>query len=270
MLSEFGVRTLIKRPCERNGFVLTYGNRAFEESLRSMQLLRDGESVSGKLECEIFTGKLSVLVAAYQLTDQFVLQHRAEVQRVEKHPMTTPRGGDLDEVDVHVVKMPIKMVGKEAVQQEIPLVEVFFWPVKDEDKVFTSIRSAYSAWRFLNDVPVPIYRKNRDLQIVFANKAYIDDVAPIALRNHRRYIRDMHDLCGLTDLDIFDTEDARKYREDDVEVLYGRDGLDRDEMHGGYLVRVLKQRLSGVDKGGDRVLKSEGLHGVYIRQRKKD
>ena len=213
----------------------------------------DIESVDGKTEEQLF-GQYG---HRYKQTDEVVYRDNVIVQQIEDHPIlgTSEALGELQmKTEVHVIKIPHKdAFGK------IHGVEVFFWEISKEADVFQKLRTAYRPWNYLDDIPVPVYRKDRKLRFIYCNSAFVDDIKMIS-----RSITSVRDIIGLADWQIHEESLARQYEDDDRNLLEDRTPIQRVERHGDYWVKVVKTAI--VSTSDDKGFTREGRADVIAIQ----
>ncbi|MBA3316384.1 MAG: hypothetical protein H0T47_24245, partial [Planctomycetaceae bacterium] len=151
--------------------VFTFGNAPFVCELQELSVLRrtatrieSAEMLLGRTESELFPEH----AAAFAAADGFVISHQRDDQRIEKHP--SPNGAA---VDVQVLKMPLfLLVDEDGEPQSLSIdpgpgrpavgVEGFYWTVSGESAgdVLSRLRELYKPSEILDDIPVPVYRKD--------------------------------------------------------------------------------------------------------------
>lgn len=269
----------------RFDYKLVYMNPVFRSKHESR--LRDLADKDGPLESEVFNKpKDQELQREYHRIDERVLRRAEEtgaasMERVERHRYQDSRdesdndGVDSDDDRVHVVKIAVQeRIGPDDPNKQWVL-HIFFWPAnrEQEEQVFAALRAYYSAWRILDSLPLPVYAKDSTLSLVYANKAYIEDVRAVAAESDRSGphgvgIEKQSDLVGRSDGHFFPTEQAYKYESDDRRLLSGNseEPYHCHEAHGNARVQVWKKviRFSKHrdDSGSDE---DRGIVGIYCQ-----
>ncbi|MFM7163807.1 MAG: hypothetical protein ACKO3T_01075 [Planctomycetaceae bacterium] len=272
----------------RSDYRLIYMNPLFrskhEPRLRDLTKRTDhdkshsNEIENFPLESEIFNkpGDQS-LQTEYHRIDERVLQRaqdtgEASVERIEKHRYRDSENESDDEDNlVHVVKIAVKeRIGPDGA--ECWVLHIFFWPAdrQKEEQVFAALRAQYSAWRILDSLPLPVYAKDSTLSLLYANKAYVDDLKQVTATDRSgvpdRIIARQRDIVGHRDGDFFTTEQALKFESDDRRLLSGNIEVPYHcvEAHGNNSVQVWKKAISFPthrnEAGSDD---ARGIIGIY-------
>ncbi len=254
MLEDAGVNTLVKVPIDAKQtdleFEFRFANLPVKRELVRRGRLKaqpssgpepgvrydaDGiESVDGKSEEQLF----DEYGQRYKEVDALVFGEKVEIQLIEDHPVLDA-SDTLSEVKqhkkVHVVKIPHKDENGEVVS-----IEVYFWDVTREEEVFGKLRTAYRPWNYLDDIPVPIYRKDSKLRFIYCNTAYVDDIKKIS----KIKINSVRDIIGLDDWQIHKESDAHEYVKDDRWLIDNPSKtIERIERHGDDWVKVIKTAI---------------------------
>ncbi|MBI1313754.1 PAS domain-containing protein [bacterium] len=259
-------------------FVFTFGNRPFNDEVaelnrKSNHANHGGDSgdsrakdaefdVRGEAERELFP----LFVADFNSADERVMASECPDERIEKHPLDSDPGYCY----VHVLKIPlfstVKGEGGEEIRSVIG-VQGFYWQV-DAPEPFEKIRALTKPDALLDDIPVPVYRKDKHLRFIYVNDAYIENMnqgrefasdLPATPRIPSKGDLSRSQIIGLTDSDLFSSKDAQTYEEDDRKLRDGgRDEIAKVELHRGRPVRVTKKAIrSKVD--GDTVTAIQGI-----------
>ncbi|MBI2480339.1 MAG: PAS domain S-box protein [Planctomycetia bacterium] len=104
-----------------------------------------------------------------------------------------------------------------------PLLQASWHDVTDRKQVEISLRQSEGLYRSLVEMlPQGIFRKDADGRVTFANQRYCNLVG-----------REVDDVVGKTDLDLFPHDLAKKYQRDDRHVMETGEILETiDEHHG--------------------------------------
>lgn len=264
MLEVAGVQTIVKTRAAATtaepGFVFQFVNLPLKQRLVRRRKLKerltqqeehgvkydaDGfELIDGKTEEELFGNHGH----GYKQTDEAVYRDGVIVQQIEDHPVVgTSEMLDESQIttEVHVIKMPHKgAAGK------VDGVEVFFWEISKEKEVFQNLRKAYRPWNYLDDIQVPLYRKDASLRFIYCNNAYLEDIRGISTRT----ISTVRDLIGLRDWEIHDPKHAELYEQDDHNLIANPSmPIERIERHGDYWVKVMKTAITSTLPFNDTV-----------------
>lgn len=246
--------------------LFTYGNKLFIEELKQLSKVKpeinvnDFEDILGRTESDLW-GKYA---AAYSEADRQVMSnHGQEDQRIERHPSVSASNAV---TTVQTLKLPVY----DPEDPEVVIgVQGFYWDVSGAEvrgrhgEIRRRLENLYQPLDILNTIPVPVYMKDFDLKFVYANAAYLADLKKVQERDldqdHEnkdliKRIRNLHDIIGFTDKQLFREQLAAKYESDDERVRKG-ETVDLEEEHGGR-VKVIKVPV----KRGESII---GVQGIF-------
>ncbi|MEX0937747.1 MAG: PAS domain-containing protein [Pirellulales bacterium] len=212
---------------------IIFANQRYCESLGMT-----AEELLGKTDFDLFPDELA---QKYRRDDQKAISTGQVVQDIEKHHRP-----DGQTIHVEVLKAPVYDARGRGVG-----VQGMFWDVTARIRAEQALRESEAIYHSLvENLPLSVFRKDRDLRMVFGNRQFCNSVG-----------RPLDELVGKTDFDLFPRELAQKYRRDDLRIMRTGEVLEDIEQlsHAGGQ-RIYIQVLKGPVRADDEIV---GIQGMF-------
>jgi two-component system sensor histidine kinase/response regulator len=197
------------------------------------------EDLIGKTDFDLFPAELG---SKYRRDDEQVMASGEALQDIEQH-----RAPDGEMLYVEVLKAPIHDASGQCVG-----ILGMFWDVTARKSAEEALRHSEALYHSLvESLPLNIFQKDTDGQLVFANTKYCRELG-----------QSLETLIGKTDFDLFPEELATKYRCDDERVVATGELLHDVEQHrkaDGELLHVEVVKAPYRDANGNQA----GILGMF-------